>query len=68
MALPSDRRPEEFLAFWTAKEAYLKATGAGIAAGLPASTPPGWQLERLCPAPGYAGAVAYRQTDRDLAA
>ena len=34
VALPPERQPERFLRLWTLKEAYLKATGAGIAGGL----------------------------------
>jgi 4'-phosphopantetheinyl transferase len=33
-AEPEDARPRRFLQLWTLKEAYLKATGSGIAGGL----------------------------------
>ncbi|NER33126.1 MAG: 4'-phosphopantetheinyl transferase superfamily protein [Oscillatoria sp. SIO1A7] len=32
--LPGDRQAVEFFHYWTCKEAYLKATGAGLAGGL----------------------------------
>jgi 4'-phosphopantetheinyl transferase len=78
MALPSDKQMEGFFTCWTCKEAFLKATGEGIGAGLTtvqvvpgeharvlcvadeSHTPPTWHLQRLWPAAGYVGAVAYR--------
>lgn len=55
-ALPQDRRHEAFLRIWTLKEAFVKATGAGIALGLDrfavALDPP-----RLCRLPAEAGAL-----------
>lgn len=72
-ALPPDQRLDEFFACWTGKEAFLKATGEGIGALLgargphralrgevPACVPSDWRLQRLWPAPGYVGALAYR--------
>ena len=48
-----------FLQAWTAKEAYLKAIGLGIATDLRAVTPPdGWIIERLDDVPEYVAAVA----------
>lgn len=59
-ALPSRERNEEFFTCWTGKEALLKATGDGIGEGLAAAAAVrGWQVERLFPAVGYVGAVAY---------
>jgi 4'-phosphopantetheinyl transferase len=37
-ALPGDAQPRRFLRLWTLKESYLKAVGAGIAAGLDSVT------------------------------
>jgi 4'-phosphopantetheinyl transferase len=37
-ALPPQSRPRRFLRLWTLKEAYLKATGAGITGGLDSVT------------------------------
>jgi len=60
MSLPLDRRVEAFFACWTDQEAFLKATGEGIGVRLGTCPTPDWRLQRLWPAPGYAGAVAYR--------
>jgi len=74
-ALRASARPlQTFYEFWTRKEAYLKAVGAGLmlpmrdieiggAAGprflrLPAGNPAQWSLVPLRPAPGYVGALA----------
>jgi 4'-phosphopantetheinyl transferase len=57
---------EEFLADWTRTEAVLKATGEGIGAqvgsrgGPRLGVPVDWRFQRLWPAPGYVGALAYR--------
>ncbi|RSS80710.1 4'-phosphopantetheinyl transferase superfamily protein [Streptomyces sp. WAC06614] len=69
-ALPEDGRPSALARLWARKEAYLKATGAGLALGLTdpyvgsAATPApvaGWDLSDL-PAPdGYAAALAVQQ-------
>lgn len=67
--VPPERREEAFLRHWTAKEAYAKALGPGIAVGM-ASVMIGdalhepelvgvsaWSLRRFDPAPGAIGAV-----------
>ena len=76
--LPEDEREEAFLSVWTAKEAYLKATGDGLAVppdpvvvGRPTPqghTPvrvdgePRWWVRPVRPADGYVGAVAAEGT------
>jgi 4'-phosphopantetheinyl transferase len=66
--------PARFLEFWTLKEAYLKAIGAGLPGGLgslectglaPSSgdwsasaAHPGWRFQNLRPRPGFTAAVA----------
>jgi len=37
-ALPADEQPRRFVELWTLKEAYLKATGSGLAGGLGSMT------------------------------
>ena len=64
-ALPPHQRSDEFLVCWTGKEAVLKATGGGLGArcgsrlGVPACVTSSCRLQRLWPAPGYVGALAY---------
>lgn len=78
MSLPLDERMDAFLACWTCKEAFVKATGEGIGGGLDAvqvvpgecprvlsmvggsSMPSEWHVQRLWPAAGYVGAIAYK--------
>lgn len=67
-ALAPARRGEAALRLWTAKEAYAKAIGAGLAhrfSDIAVEDPlgdarlarPGWSLRRLDPPDGYVGAL-----------
>ncbi len=61
-AAPPEKKLEVFFSIWTRKEAYLKATGEGIASSLAqldcSEAPPGWSFHALWPAPGFVGALA----------
>jgi 4'-phosphopantetheinyl transferase len=63
-AVGPEEKGEVFFSIWTRKEAFLKATGEGIAGELGrmdcAQAPPGWSLHSLSPAPGFVGALAAR--------
>ena len=56
-ALPEPERVRRFFQLWTAKEAYLKATGEGIAGGLAELPERGFVLERPPVPPAYEAAV-----------
>lgn len=86
MSLSGGQREHGFFLCWTRKEAYIKATGDGLATPLDAfrvTLRPGapavmvhvqqdpiaaqaWTLHDLTPAPGYAAALAYRDSPRPL--
>ena len=61
-ALPSHAQPDAFFTYWTRKEAYVKARGAGLAMPLSSfsvlDVPEGWSFYSLQPAPGFVGALA----------
>ncbi|MCX4629799.1 4'-phosphopantetheinyl transferase superfamily protein [Streptomyces sp. NBC_01443] len=68
-ALPAAEQPGALARLWSRKEAYLKGTGTGLAAGLadpyvgtgPDPAPvPGWRVTDLPAPPAYAAALALR--------
>jgi 4'-phosphopantetheinyl transferase len=65
--LPAEQRPSAALRLWTAKEAYLKATGEGLSVApdqIEIAAP--WTVRELRPAPGYVGAVAAEGDDWEV--
>ncbi|MBZ5624755.1 MAG: 4'-phosphopantetheinyl transferase superfamily protein [Acidobacteriia bacterium] len=82
LSLPESDRVDAFFRCWTRKEAYIKAVGDGLSMPLdtfqvtlrrdrPArfvqlSDGGEWSLHHLDPAPGFVGAVVYRDLPRVL--
>jgi 4'-phosphopantetheinyl transferase len=63
---PSSDQLTQFLRVWTAKEAYLKAVGLGIATRLREvpHAPPGWTMQALDDPPAYVATVAVDRAAR----
>ena len=62
---PAGEQLTQFLRAWTAKEAYLKAVGLGIATNLrDVNPPPGWTMQALDDLPSYVATVAVDQVAR----
>jgi len=75
--LPKSQQPNDFYRFWTLKEAFVKASGRGIALGLEQcvfdlnpkpqliSSPLGndWQIEELTTQSNFKAALVYRATN-----
>jgi 4'-phosphopantetheinyl transferase len=64
--LSGEARLRLFFDLWTQKEAYRKATGEGLTAGLGELDWSGWTLLRPVMPPGYAAAIAVRAADAEL--
>lgn len=65
-ALTGQARLRLFFDLWTQKEAYRKATGEGITAGLGELDWAGWTLLRPPVPDGYASAIAVRDPAAEL--
>lgn len=77
-SLPPGEQQQCFFRYWTCKEAYLKATGRGLAeleqvgVNLPVNQPAKllvggeWSLRELVPAEGFVGAIAIAGKSENL--
>ena len=65
-ALSGEARLRFFFELWTRKEAYRKATGEGVRAGLGEMDWTGWTLLRPAVPDGYAAAIAVRAPEAGL--
>ena len=80
--LPLDQQSKAFFRYWTCKEAYLKATGDGLAklqalevsldsnqaylTKIPQGNIADWRLQELVPAEGFVGAIVTSSQNCDL--